>query len=72
MACSSITWKKSDKAAHRATVEGFVSHSEQMLSPRLSEEHYMFLLASKPQAKVWSADGLHFAPGEPQFKVVEL
>jgi hypothetical protein len=61
MARASISWKNLDKAPHRATVEARASCTEQMLSVHFSEEHYMFLLASKLQARVSNADELHFS-----------
>lgn len=70
MARTSISWKESDKAPHRATWEDCDSYTEQMLSLHLPEEHYMFLLASKLQAKAWNANELHFRPDEPQLNLV--
>jgi hypothetical protein len=68
----SLSRKKSDKAPHSATMEDCVSYTKQMLSRHLSEEHYMFLLASKLQVRGAShADELHFAPGEPRLNFVE-
>ena len=45
-----------------ATVETVYSYTEQMLSLHLSEEHYMFLLASKLQVKA-SAERSHSPMG---------
>jgi hypothetical protein len=60
MARSSISWKESDEASHRAIVEDGVSYTRQMLSLHLSEEHYMFLLVSELQARALNTDELYF------------
>src|ERR1700722_15451492 len=69
MARASISWKNSDKAPYRETVEDCASYTELMLSFLLSEKHYMFLLASRLQPRASNADDPHFAPGKPQLNL---
>lgn len=67
----SISRKKSDKVPHRPTVEDCASYADRILSLNLPEEHYIFLLASKLQARAWNTHEMYFTSGKPLLNFAE-
>lgn len=65
-----MSLKKSDKTPHRANSARLCLIYRSKLSLQLSEENYMFLLASKLKARAVNADELHFAHGQPRLNLV--